>query len=65
MRLYRCGEPSHANVHIGILFCGLVHAHELSFLRTSPDSIVIAPEFHRDPALRNGRQAGPRLIAIV
>ena len=35
----------HPNVHIGILFSGLVGADELSFLRTSPDSIVITPEF--------------------
>jgi hypothetical protein len=51
-------RASHANVHIGILFSGLVHARELSFLRASPDSIVITPEFRRAPALCNSRPAG-------
>jgi hypothetical protein len=51
-------------VHIGILFSGLVHARELSFLRASPDSIFYA-EFHCDPALRNGRPAGQRFNTIA
>jgi hypothetical protein len=51
-------------VHIGFLFSGLVAQRELSFLRTSPDSIYYA-RVHLDPALRNSRQAGPRFIAFA
>ena len=37
---------------------------QLSFFEASPDSIISAPEFSRDPATRRSRQAGQCSIAI-
>jgi hypothetical protein len=54
-----------AIAHIGFLFSDLVDDRQLSFFSRSPDSIISAPEFNRDPATRRSRQAGQRSIAFA
>jgi hypothetical protein len=61
----RTGERSRAIAHIGFLFSDLVDPYQLSFFRLSPDSIVSASEFNRDPATRRSRQAGQCSIAFA
>jgi hypothetical protein len=51
-------------MHIGFLFSGLADAGHLSSFARSPDSIIPAPEFTRDPAICS-RQAGQRRIAFA
>jgi hypothetical protein len=53
-----------AIAHIGFLFSGLVDLSRLSSVGSSPDSMISAPEFHRDPATRR-RQAGQCSIAFA
>jgi hypothetical protein len=59
------GERSRAIVHIGCLFSDLVDRRQLSFFGNSPDSVISAPEFNRDPATRRSRQAGQCSIAFA
>jgi hypothetical protein len=58
-------RPPVAIAHIGFLFSGLVDLSQLSSLGPSPDSMISAPEFHRDPATRSRRQAGQCSIAFA
>jgi hypothetical protein len=62
--LLRRGTPSRPIAHIGFLFSDLADTGQLSSFGRSPDSIIPAPEFNCDPAIRS-RQAGQRCIAFA
>jgi hypothetical protein len=51
--------------HIRCLFSALVVREQLSFLGSSPESKISAPEFDSDPAIRRIRQAGQYPIALA